>query len=209
MDPQPMQPPMPQPSMPQAGTHKGLKTFLSVIVVLIVVLFVVVKIFGIGSTALQPVCPPTVCIFSTEIQGQAVSTPKNNIGFVRYNFSVSPLPPAIAALPVDPKPLKVTSHYVEMEHASSSPSSPVVYLQTYYSYLSSKTPANTISAFQSYLTKNNYTIVPYTSTSTDTRALSGHKVSGTDDMTVSVSVLLQNQFSSAVSVSVTDAAVRK
>lgn len=155
------------------------------------------------------VCPPDKCkVYETGKNGQPIGTTiKPEPGRVRTDFSTAP-PGLPKDLPVDPKPTKVVTSYIETMVGDKSIGE-LPHTQITYSYITKQDVKTISDNLQNYLRKNNYDVQLNPEDPTKMRAFYGHRISGPTDQSITVSIVQQNQFEQLVTISLIISAINK
>src|SRR3989344_1904839 len=176
-----------------------LRIFLLILVVG-TVLFLVSKFFNINFFKKTQVCPPEKCTYTVGENGKVGRAPiLNEEGRVRKDFENAPplgFPPKF---PIDQKPLKVISSYIETVPATLEEDG---YKQITYSYITSQSSTVISANFDKYLKTEGYDVSLYKENPKSTNfTISGIKKIDIISESITISVATQNQFENIVTIS--------
>jgi len=172
------------------------KIFISIVILLAV--FLAIKFFNLGPFG-HEVCPPDKCTYTVSTDGQTMSTPNNEEGRVHQDFGNIPPTGFPSKLPVDPKPLKIISSYLESVAGTLEEEA---HRQITYSYITSQSSTVISLNFEKYLKAEGYDVTLYKENSKPTNfTISGIKKSDNINESITVSVATQNQFENIVTIS--------
>ena len=184
------------------------KIIISVLILLAVIL--ALYFFNLGSFG-REICPPSQCkIYATDANGNSIgmSSPEE-AGRLHKDFIGIPPTGLPSGIPVDPKPLKILTSYVESVEANESSNEPF-HSQVTYSYITSENATKVFENFKKYFIGRGYSVSLEKVIPNDpTYRLFGQRNSGETYTIATLSVVAQNQFESIIHVSLVTSEIIK
>lgn len=173
------------------------------VLILLVILFLLAKIFNISFLNRNQVCPPDKCkVYKTDVNGNSIdATFPKEAGRLHKDFIGTPPIGLPAGIPVDPKPLKILTSYMESVEANEGSNEPF-HSQVTYSYITSQDATTLFGNFEKYLKDKGYNVnLDKASVDQPIYKLFGEKISAQTNQIITINIFRQNQFENIVSIS--------
>jgi len=159
----------------------------------------------------KEVCPPDKCkVYETDANGNSIdATFPKEAGRLHKDFIGTPPIGLPAGIPVDPKPLKILTSYMESVEANEGSNEPF-HSQVTYSYITSQDATTLFGNFEKYLKDKGYNVnLDKASVDQPIYKLFGEKISAQTNQIITINIFRQNQFENMVSVSLVVSDINK